>query len=94
MSILTNRVSIAATLAFGIALSMPLSVPAFSDSAPSAMPSQTGASFQPGERVRMRSGGPMMTVDRIRGNQVDCYWTGTDGVPISESFPAAVLQKF
>ncbi len=60
----------------------------------SAMPSQTGASFQPGERVRMRSGGPMMTVDRIKGNQVDCYWTGTDGVPISESFPAAVLQKF
>jgi uncharacterized protein YodC (DUF2158 family) len=94
MSIFTNRISIAATLAFGIALSMPLSVPAFSDSALSAMPSQTGASFQPGERVRMRSGGPMMTVDNIKGNQVDCYWAGTDGVPISESFPAAVLQKF
>lgn len=94
MSILTNRVSIAATLAIGIALSMPLSVPAFSDSDPSAMSGQTGASFRPGERVRMRSGGPMMTVNGIRGNQVDCYWTGADGVPISDSFPAAVLQKF
>jgi uncharacterized protein YodC (DUF2158 family) len=94
MSIFTNRISIATTLALGIALSMPFSVSAFSDSALSAMPSQTGASFQPGERVRMRSGGPMMIVDGIRGNQVDCYWTGMDGVPISENFPAAVLQKF
>jgi uncharacterized protein YodC (DUF2158 family) len=94
MPILTNRGSIAATLAFGIALSMPLSVPAISGSAPSAMPSHTGASFQQGERVRMRSGGPLMTVDGIKGNQVECYWTGTDGVPISESFPAAVLQRF
>ena len=94
MSTLTNRVSIATTLALGLALSMPLSVPAFSDSAVPATPSQIGASFQPGERVRMRSGGPMMTVNGIRGNQVDCYWTGADGVPISDSFPAAVLQKF
>jgi uncharacterized protein YodC (DUF2158 family) len=89
-----NRLSIATTLALGIALSTPLSVPALSDPAPSAMRSQTATPFQLGERVRMRSGGPMMIVDGIRGNQVDCYWTGMDGVPISESFPAAVLQKF
>jgi uncharacterized protein YodC (DUF2158 family) len=94
MSILTKRASIAVTFACGVALSMPLSVPAFSDSALSAMSSQTGTSFRPGERVRMRSGGPMMTVDSVKGNQVDCYWSGDDGVPISDSFPAAVLQKF
>jgi uncharacterized protein YodC (DUF2158 family) len=94
MPTFANRLSIATTLAHGIALSMPLSVPALSDPAPSAMRSQTATPFQLGERVRMRSGGPMMIVDGIRGNQVDCYWTGMDGVPISESFPAAVLQKF
>lgn len=94
MSTLTKRGSIATTLALGIALSVPVAVPAFSASAPSAMPGQTAASFQPGERVRMRSGGPMMTVDNIKGDQVDCFWTDLDGVPISESFPAAVLQKF
>jgi uncharacterized protein YodC (DUF2158 family) len=94
MSAFANRISIAVTLALGILLSMPLSAPAFSYSAPSAMPSQTSAPFRPGERVRMRSGGPMMTVDSIRGSQVDCYWTGMDGVPISESFSATVLQKF
>jgi uncharacterized protein YodC (DUF2158 family) len=94
MPTLTNRGSIATTLALGIALSMPLAAPAFSDPAPSAMPGQTATSFQLGERVRMRSGGPMMTVDRIKGDQVDFYWTNWDGVPISESFPATVLQKF
>jgi len=94
MLIFANRLSIATTLALGLALSMPLSVPALSNPAPSATPSQTATSFQPGERVRMRSGGPMMVVDGISGDHIDCYWTGMDGVPVSESFPAIVLQKF
>jgi uncharacterized protein YodC (DUF2158 family) len=94
MSIFANRGPIVATLALGIALSIPLSVPASSASAASATPSLATASFQPGERVRMRSGGPMMTIESIKGDQVDCYWTNWDGVPISERFPAAVLQKF
>jgi len=90
MPTFAKRLSIATAFALGIALSAPLSVPTFSDPVPSAMPT----SFQLGERVRMRSGGPMMTVDSIKGNQIDCYWTNWDGVPISESFPADVLQKF
>jgi uncharacterized protein YodC (DUF2158 family) len=94
MSIFTNRISIVAALTFGIAFSALWSVPAFPHSAPSAMAARASASFQPGERVRMRSGGPMMTVDVVRGNQIDCYWTDVDGAPVSESFPAAVLQKF
>ena len=94
MSTFTNRISIAATLALGIVLSTPLSAPAFSGSAPSAIPSLTNAPFRPGERVRMRSGGPMMTVDGIRGSRVDCYWMNTDGSPASDSFSATVLQKF
>ncbi len=54
----------------------------------------TAASLKRGDLVRLRSGGPLMTVDSIKGNQVDCFWTGFDGEPNAESFPAAVLKKF
>jgi len=92
----TKRASTAIALVLGLALNVPLSVPAFSDSAPSdtAMQSQTAASLKRGDLVRLRSGGPLMTVDSIKGNQVDCFWTGFDGEPNAESFPAAVLKKF
>ena len=73
--------------ALGIALSAPLPVPAFSAPVPSAMPTSFST-------WRARSDGPMMTVDSIKGNQIDHYWINWDGVPISESFPADVLQKF
>jgi uncharacterized protein YodC (DUF2158 family) len=95
MSTFTKRASIAKALTLGIAFSMPLSIPAFS-STPSntAAQSQTSPSFQPGDLVRLRSGGPAMTVDSIKGNQADCFWTGADGEPNAESFPIGVLQKF
>ena len=35
-----------------------------------------------------------MTIDSIKGNQVDCIWTGSDGEPNAQNFPADVLQKF
>jgi hypothetical protein len=38
--------------------------------------------------------GPQMTVDSVKGSQVDCFWTGDDGEPNAEGFPADVLQKF
>jgi hypothetical protein len=38
--------------------------------------------------------GPLMTVDSIKGSLVDCFWTGMDGAPNAESFPADVLQNF
>jgi uncharacterized protein YodC (DUF2158 family) len=92
----TRRASIATALILGIAFSMPLSVPAFSDSAPTntVMQSQTAASLQAGDLVRLRSGGPLMTVNGIKGNQADCFWTGEDGQPNADSFPIDVLRKF
>jgi uncharacterized protein YodC (DUF2158 family) len=92
----TKQTSIATTLTLGIALSMSLSVSARSDSALSnaTMQSQIAPSFQRGDLVRLRSGGPPMTVDSIHGNQVDCFWSDSDGEPIAQSFPADVLQKF
>jgi len=73
-----------------------LSVAAFSESAPPTPPmqSQPSAALQRGDLVRLRSGGPLMTVDSIKGDQVDCFWTGGDGEPNADNFPIDVLQKF
>ena len=92
----TKRTSITTALLLGIAAGSLLSIPAFSDPAqPStAMQSQTAISFRRGDLVRLRSGGPLMTIDSIKGNQVDCIWTGEDGEPNAQSFPADVLQNF
>lgn len=83
-------------IALGGALSLSLSVPAFSDSAPSNTATQngTGLTLRGGDLVRLRSGSPLMTVDGIRGDQVDCYWTGEDGQINAETFPIYVLQKY
>ena len=91
----TKRVSIAIALTLGVALSMPLSIPAFSESAPSntAMQNQAAPPLRSGDLVRLRSGGPLMTVDGVKGDQVDCYWTDGNGQIDAESFPIYVLQK-
>jgi uncharacterized protein YodC (DUF2158 family) len=95
MMAFTKRVSIAIALTLGVALSMPLSIPAFSDSAPSqtAMQERAAPALRSGDLVRLRSGGPLMTVDSIKGDQVDCYWTDGNGQINAESFPIYVLQK-
>jgi hypothetical protein len=72
-----------------IALSMPLSVPAFSASAPSNVipQSQIAGSLQPGDLVRLRSGGPLMTVNGIRGNQVIAFGQAWMESPTPKAFP-------
>src|SRR5258708_40089373 len=96
----TKRLSTAIALTLGIvtlgvALSVPLSVPALSDSASSntAMQNRPAAPFQRGDLVRLRSGGPMMTVDRARRDQVDCFWTDPNGQGNAESCPVGGLRK-
>jgi uncharacterized protein YodC (DUF2158 family) len=93
MTIFTKWASIAT---IGISLGMPLLVPAFADpvSSSAVIPSRAPDSFQPGDLVRLRSGGPAMTVDSVKGNQADCFWTGEDGQPNAEHFPIDVLHKF
>jgi uncharacterized protein YodC (DUF2158 family) len=92
----TRRASIAAAITLGIALNIPLSVPALSDTALSntTVPNPSAAWLKQGDLVRIRSGGPLMTVASVRGNQADCFWTGLDGQPNAESFPIDALQKF
>jgi uncharacterized protein YodC (DUF2158 family) len=91
-----KRRSVAIALALGVALNVPLSIPAVSDSAPSntAIQNGIGPTLRGGDLVKLRSGSPLMTVDGIRGDQVDCYWTGEDGQINAETFPIYVLQKY
>ena len=88
-SIKQASIAVAVTLA----LSMPLA-PAFSASAQSntAMQNQAAPALRSGNLVRLRSGGPLMTVVGIEGDQVNCVWTNWDGQFESGNFPIDVLQ--
>jgi uncharacterized protein YodC (DUF2158 family) len=66
--------------------------PASSVSAPSITQNQTAPAFGSGNLVRLRSGGPLMTVKGIKGDQVDCFWTDVNGQINADSFPVGVLQ--
>src|SRR3979409_1861410 len=89
----TKQVSVATAVTLGIALSLPLSAPAFSASAPSNTATQNRAapSLRSGNLVRLPSGGPLMTVFGFEGDQVNCIWTDWEGQVASGSFPIDVL---
>jgi uncharacterized protein YodC (DUF2158 family) len=44
-----------------------------------------------GDLVRLRSGGPLMTVRSAEGDQVNCYWSTDEGNVLNGSFPVADL---
>jgi uncharacterized protein YodC (DUF2158 family) len=44
-----------------------------------------------GDRVRIRSGGPLMTVDAITSDQALCIWDDGEGIT-SATFPLATLM--
>jgi uncharacterized protein YodC (DUF2158 family) len=90
---LTSTKQISIAIAVTLTLGM-LSSPAFSASAPSntAMQNQAAPALRSGNLVRLRSGGPLMTVVRIEGDQVNCVWTDWDGQFESGNFPIDVLQ--
>jgi uncharacterized protein YodC (DUF2158 family) len=43
--------------------------------------------------VRLKSGGPLMTVAAVDGDQISCIWFGSDHTPHRESFPEVLLTK-
>jgi uncharacterized protein YodC (DUF2158 family) len=66
--------------------------PVSSVSAPSNTQNQAASAFRSGNLVRLRSGGPLMTVKGIKGDQVECFWTDENGQINADSFPMDVLQ--
>jgi uncharacterized protein YodC (DUF2158 family) len=81
------------TATLGIALSLPLSISAHAGPVSSNADAQNSAALRVprvGALVRMRSGGPLMMVTGIQGDQVICEWT-EGGEPRSNNFPAAAL---
>jgi uncharacterized protein YodC (DUF2158 family) len=67
--------------------------PASSTPAPSNTQNQAVPAFRSGNLVRLRSGGPLMTVKSIKGDQVDCFWTDVNGEINADRFPVDVLQE-
>jgi uncharacterized protein YodC (DUF2158 family) len=46
-----------------------------------------------GDLVRLNSGGPLMTVAAVDGDQINCVWFRSDHVPQKETFSKALLTK-
>lgn len=47
--------------------------------------------FKPGDVVRLKSGGPAMTVDRVRGDKIFAQWITSGGKAGRGWFSAAAL---
>jgi uncharacterized protein YodC (DUF2158 family) len=89
----TRSISMAVAVTLGAALSLSSAIPAFAEPASNAaMQSASVSSLHTGDFVRMRAGGPLMTVTDIQGDQVNCAWTDWDGQPQSSRFSVALLQ--
>jgi uncharacterized protein YodC (DUF2158 family) len=44
-----------------------------------------------GGLVRLRSGGPLMAVDKVEGDQATCFWSTDEGNALTGSFAIADL---
>jgi uncharacterized protein YodC (DUF2158 family) len=87
---------LAMTALAAVALSQPFAQPAYSAPAISdhAADEASASPLQRGDLVRLRSGGPLMTVDAVKGDVVDCIWTDPNGQTDQATFAVKVLQKF
>ena len=48
--------------------------------------------FKVGDTVRLKSGGPLMTVIDLDGERVRCQWFDEKNKPMAQLFVAAALQ--
>jgi uncharacterized protein YodC (DUF2158 family) len=90
---LTKWAAVALAVTLGISLSAPSATTALADPALPAIATQSYAAshFHNGDHVRLRSGGPLMTVTSIQDDQVMCAWSEPDGQLRSEHIPATLL---
>jgi uncharacterized protein YodC (DUF2158 family) len=89
---LTKRIMIAATALFAVSMAPLAAIPARA-STTASIEAPIASKLERGDLVRLRSGGPLMTVHQIDGDQVDCFWTDLTGQPNDAKFPVYVLQK-
>ena len=90
---LTKQVSVAAAIVLAAIMS-PIAAVSARASTTAATEAPIASRLERGDLVRLRSGGPLMTVHQIDGDQVDCFWTDLTGQPNDAKFPINVLQKF
>ena len=90
---LPKPVAIAIQAALGMALSAPWAVPALAAPANTETQTQTTPSLHEGDLVRLRSGGPEMTVKSVQGKWVVATWwnEGYGGFQ-SSGFPLAMVD--
>jgi uncharacterized protein YodC (DUF2158 family) len=90
---LPKPAAIAMQATLGIALSAPWAISALAASANTATQSQTTPRLQEGDLVRLRSGGPEMTIKSVRGNWVIAiWWNEAFGGFQSAGFPVAMVD--
>lgn len=82
--------------AIAVGLALALSLPSFHSAvyASDLSTAKIASQLHQGDLVRLHSGGPLMTVNEVKDDQVECVWTDTDGQPDDATFPAEVLQKY
>jgi uncharacterized protein YodC (DUF2158 family) len=94
MSNLSKPAVIALQAAMGVVLSAPCAVTALAEDAPAkTATSQATPTLRGGDLVRLRSGGPVMTVKGVHGNWVICtWWHEAFGQFRTVGFPANMID--
>jgi len=87
-----GSIAIAATLGIALSMSLPFVALADADTPKPATQSLAAALLRSGDLVRVRSGGPLMTVTSVQGDQVNCSWTDWDGRLESQTFSIGALS--
>lgn len=48
--------------------------------------------FSIGDRVRLKSGGPVMTIEEISGDDISCVWFDNAGVVVRNIFNPQTIE--
>jgi uncharacterized protein YodC (DUF2158 family) len=92
---LPNLAVIAVQATVGLALGTSWAVTALAETAPAnpVTQSQTAPVLRGGDLVRLRSGGPALTVKSVNGNWVICtWWQERLGIFRTAAFPVAMIE--